>query len=109
MPSSLRASAATTNEYDPVVAFVGTTRRYLVVWNDGRNAGTSGSDIYGQRVKAGGALAGGNLRVSGSGATGDEMFPALASYGGCGRFMAVWIDGRAGIPVWKVYGSIVSG
>jgi hypothetical protein len=45
---------ATADDGDAAVAWNGSADEYLVVWWDERNEGTSGSDIYGRRVGAGG-------------------------------------------------------
>jgi hypothetical protein len=45
----ISGSAATSNEYEPSVAYNSAANQYLVVWADGRNVGSRGDDIYGQR------------------------------------------------------------
>ena len=58
------------------VAFVAhnpVSNRYLVVWNDDRDAATRGWDVYGQRLKATGTPAGEVFRISTSTDTFDEV------------------------------------
>lgn len=90
--ASFRISGPGATEYenDPAVAWSGSD--YLVVWADGRSDLSRGRDIYGHRVTAAGAPTGSDIRVSGTNATGDEMFPGVA-WGGSG-FLVVWQDTR---------------
>ena len=57
---------ATAEEWEPAVAWNQTANEYLVVWEDGRNDLTGGSDIYGRRVVATGSRLGGDFRISGA-------------------------------------------
>jgi hypothetical protein len=85
---------ATDDEYDPAVAYNPAANQYLVVWGDGRQYSSRGWDIYGQRVRANGTLAGSNIRISGVDATGDDEKPAVAFNSASKQFLVVWEDER---------------
>ena len=64
---------------------------YFVVWQDHRNAATTGADIYGSRISTGGkVLDSGGIPVSRT--ADDEVAPAIASSGA--GYLAVWQDAR---------------
>ena len=83
-------------EYTPAVAFSTTSNRYLVVWADGRDKLTKGDEIYGQQVRAGGALAGGPFVISDALAVGNETAPAVAWNSNANQYLVVWEDTRSG-------------
>lgn len=66
---------------------------YLVVWDDGRNDSTRGSDIYGRRVAADGTRLGPDFRISGNRALDDEV-PAVAWNAKANQYLVVWRDAR---------------
>ena len=68
--------------------------RYLVVWSDDRTKATRGADIYGQILHKEGWLIGGNFRISGAHATGEEYSPAVGADPGGTGFLVAWSDGR---------------
>ncbi len=86
---------ATSDEWAPAVVWSGTANEYLVVWQDERSSGTRGWDIYGQRVTAAGAPAGGNFRISAAGAISDDTTPAVAWNGTANEYLVVWEDSRS--------------
>ena len=91
------STAADTQE-KPQVAYVAQVNQWLVIWQDFRNRETSGSDIYGQRVRgADGSLAGqGNFVIHNG--PGDQWTAALAaqSRAGGAEYLVVWEDWRSG-------------
>jgi len=98
----------TRDEGIPDVVWNGTKNQYLVVWSDAR-AGTHSPrvDIYGQRVGAKGTLVGGEIRISGSGATADELNAAVAWNATKNQYLVVWEDVRS-ILRWHIYGRRIS-
>ena len=87
--------SATAGEYEPAVAWNAIAQQYLVVWNDYRNTGAArGSDIYGKRVGADGALAGSDFRISGLRAVADDEAPAVAWNQAGNHYLVVWADKR---------------
>ena len=86
--------AAGESDSVPEAAFDPGSNTYLVVWVDGRDAGTRGSDIYGQRVSAAGVRLGSNFRISGGGAVAQDLSPDVAFNPVSGEFLVVWSDGR---------------
>lgn len=76
-------------ESDPAVASNGSN--YLVAWDDSRNNGTTGHDIFGVRVNALG-VAEDPSGLAISTAANDQLSPALASDGA--NYLVVWEDDR---------------
>jgi hypothetical protein len=81
---------AASYQRQPALAWSGT--EYLVVWQDGRNATTRGSDIYGRRLSAEGVGLEPDRRLSGPAATSYERDPAVAWNGT--EYLVVWADRR---------------
>jgi hypothetical protein len=79
---------------------------YLVVWQDSRNLGTSGLDIYGARVTAAGAVtdpAGFPIST----APDDQSTPVLAFDGS--QYLVVWTDARnLATTDLDIYGTFVT-
>ncbi len=86
----------------PAVAALGSG--FLVVWEDSRNANTSGVDIYGTRVTSAGAVTD-PTGIPISGAAGDQLAPAMASAGTSA--LVVWQDARNVSSDIDIYGTIV--
>jgi len=102
--------AATSYEYDPVVAYNPTNGRYFVAWKDARNGATRGSDIYGQLIKATGKLAGGDFRISGPAATNREWDPAVDYNPTGNQYLVVWSDERNySTRGWDIHGQRING
>ena len=78
----------------PAVAWNAEENQYLVVWADVRDATTRGTDVYGRLVGASGAPLGGNFRISGPAATGNETSPAVTWNGTRNEYLVVWADDR---------------
>jgi len=78
-------------QYKPVVA-VDADGKYLVVWEDGRNQDSHGTDIYGQRLSPAGIPMGPNFALSTD--SHNQYWPALAFDPDTGDFFAVWEDDR---------------
>ena len=97
-------STAVSNQYNPSVAASAGT--FLVVWQDERNQGTTGVDIYGTRVSGNGAVTDPAGLTLSTAAT-DQTQPAVA--GDVTTFMVVWQDARgAGSTGHDIYGTRVS-
>ena len=97
-------SAHPANQYSPHASSNGTTT--LVVWNDDRDWGTSGSDIYGARVTGATVLDDDDIGFAISTATNNQWFPRVSS--GADRWLVVWEDQRSGADD-DIYGARVSG
>ncbi len=106
---NLLISNATGNKYEPDVSYDSAGDRFLVVWEDGRNIGTTSNDIYGQFVDASdGSLAfntvGENFPISN--AT-DSQANTSVSYDSTGdRFLVAWYDSRNAGD--NIYGQLIS-
>jgi hypothetical protein len=74
----ISGNGATSYEERADVAWNSTTNQYLVVWSDGRDAGTKGSEVYARMVGADGKPVGGEKLISGPGAVSDDRCPAVA-------------------------------
>ena len=81
-------------DINPAVGYSSNAGEYLIVWEDDRNEGTRGSDVFGQRVSTSGDPVGFNFRVSGKNATGNDTNPALGYDPDDGEYLVVWRDGR---------------
>ncbi|HXI51144.1 MAG TPA: Calx-beta domain-containing protein [Candidatus Saccharimonadales bacterium] len=66
---------------------------FLVAWEDGRNSGVTGTDIYGSRVTSAGAVSDPAGLVI-SAANGNQAVPSVA--GNATTFLVAWQDPRAG-------------
>jgi hypothetical protein len=102
--SAIAVCSAGGDQIVPAVTAAGSG--YLVVWEDYRNAGTTGADVYGARVSGAGVV----FDSSGmpiSSASGDQRNPAAAS-NGTDHFV-VWQDGRnLANQGFDIYGARVS-
>ena len=77
-PSGIRVDSGTHGEYTPRVVFDGTS--FFAVWEDDRNAATTGRDVYGARISPAGTV----LDPSGLAliqAAGNQVRPALVRTG----------------------------
>ncbi len=86
------------NEQWPTIAWNGTN--FLVVWQDLRNAESTGTDIYGSRLTSAGAKVAGSEKMistavgsSTNGAAGPQTVPSVAA-NGSGTWLIVWQDAR---------------
>lgn len=78
----------------PALAWNRTANEYLVVWDDGRSIPDRWSDIYGRRLSGTGTPLGGDFRISGTAALGDEGFPAVVWNLAANEYLVVWSDDR---------------
>jgi hypothetical protein len=102
--SAIPISTAASDQISPAVATDGTN--YLVVWEDYRNAATTGADIYGARITADGTVQDAN-GIPITTASSDQLAPAVAGSGGA--YLVVWQDGRnLANSGTDIYGSRVS-
>jgi hypothetical protein len=101
-------TGATGDDWEPAIAFNSDAGEYLVVWDDGRNEATRGSDIYGRRVSAAGVVLGSDFRISGPGATGDDESVAVVWNANANEYFVVWSDHRSGGRGFDIYGRRVS-
>jgi len=76
----------------PAVAWNDQAKQYLVVWQDGRNLGTTNLDIYGRRVKADGTRLAGDIRMTADPAA--QYRPDVAWNKTWNRYLVVWEDWR---------------
>jgi hypothetical protein len=102
--SAIPISTAASDQISPAVATDGTD--YFVVWEDYRNAATTGADIYGARITADGTVQDAN-GIPITTASSDQLAPAVAGSGGA--YLVVWQDGRnLANSGADIYGSRVS-
>jgi hypothetical protein len=88
-PAGIGVSTALAAQRNPAVAASGSD--FLVVWEDDRNLGPTGTDIFGARVNSAGIVADqGGLAVST--ANGNQTTPVVA--GNDSTFLVAWRDGR---------------
>ena len=96
----------TANADNPQVAWSGSG--YAVVWEDNRNSGTTGYDIYYTMLDATGAVSGAlhDLNLY-AGLNLDDYSPRIAWSPAASRYMAVWTH-TFSAGVYQVYGSAIS-
>jgi hypothetical protein len=94
-------------QYKPAVAVMedGT---YLIVWEDLRNLGARGADIYGQWLSTTGLPLGSNLALSTD--RHNQYSPAMVAGAGWGPgdFVVIWEDDRASDTTLSLYGEWLS-
>jgi hypothetical protein len=104
-------SIADSLQTNPSVAYDSDDQRYLVVWSDNRNAGTTMYDIYGALVNADGSLyttiSGTNFVISNAANT--QLAPSVIYEIAYSRFLVVWQDQRVpGFTKSDIYGQYVN-
>jgi hypothetical protein len=92
--SEVRLSSNAASQVNPAVAWNQTAGQYLVVWEDHRNAGTWGFDIYGRRLNANGGAVGADFRITGGTADASERMPAVVWNAAANEYLVVWEDWR---------------
>ena len=107
-PSGIAICTADDYQGSPKVAASGSG--YLVVWEDERNSGATGRDIYGARVTSAGKVSDAN-GIAICTAAGNQTSPAMAASGS--GYLVVWQDERNSDPaspdvVEDIYGARVS-
>jgi hypothetical protein len=91
----------------PAAVWNSTASEYLVAWHDYRDSGTSGADIYGQRVNSVGVLEGNNFAICA--ADGDQQYPYVNHISANNRYYVGWQDDRSGtVDGWDLYGQWVA-
>ena len=85
----------------PSVAWNDDDNEYLVVWHDYRDSGTTGSDIYGQRLNNTGGLEGSNFALCT--ASDYQMYPRVTYIGTYDRYSVIWGDDRNTATGWDIY------
>ena len=91
-------------QWKPAVA-VDSNGQYLIVWEDGRNQDSRGTDIYGQWLSPDGVPLGVNFALSTDGH--NQYWPALTFDPHTGDYFAVWEDERDGGAI-ALYGQVLS-
>ena len=92
-------------QYKPAVA-IDDEGRYLIVWEDGRNQGSRGTDIYGQWLSSAGVPVGSNFVVSGD--SHNQYWPTLTFDREAGAFLSVWEDDRSNDSL-SLFGRMLAG
>lgn len=92
----------------PAVAYDRRHGHYLAVWRGAETGAPGAAEIFGQRLDAAGAHAGGVLRLSTMGPDGDPAFdahhPAVAADPARGAFFVVWEGDSVVDGAFEVYG-----
>ena len=94
-------AADTDAQTAPSVAWNSDDNEYLVVWHDYRDSGTTGSDIYGQRLNNTGGLEGSNFALCT--ASDYQMYPRVTYISTYGRYSVIWGDDRNVATGWDIY------
>jgi hypothetical protein len=103
-------SNAAGNQSNPSVAYNSANQRYLVAWDDDRNSGITGKDIYGQLIDKEGNLYGPSSKENFviSNAAGNQSNPSVAFDSANQRYLVAWDDDRnSGITGKDIYGQLV--
>jgi hypothetical protein len=96
------------DEAEAAVASNLTLGRFLVVWEDGRGAGTL--NLYGRPVPGTGAMVDGDFRISAPVVVAGRAHPAAAFATGTGLFLVAWMDARLyATRGWDIRGRTVEG
>jgi hypothetical protein len=98
-------SSAAGDQSKPSVVYDAASKRFLVVWEDTRNAGATGLDIFGQHVSANGSLFGDVIIISEAGES--QAKPSVAFDSLNNRFLVVWEDSRSTTDL-DIYGQMVN-
>jgi hypothetical protein len=97
-PITELATSPVSSQRAPAIAWDGT--QYVVVWEDGRNAATTGTDLYVARLAADGTLmdAGGIGLLENSVLPSNQTQPAIVYNPGAGAHLIVWQSAHLGSP-----------
>lgn len=110
-----RISSGGSSETYPAVAWNKRKNEYLVVWQDSRNSGFHGADIYGHRLKADGTRVGlADTLISkhepGVDQGSWEQQPDVAWSPASWSYLVVWADIEDGSGRgWDIYGRVMQG
>lgn len=80
------------------------TKQFLVVWEDNRNATSSGIDLFAHLVKTDGSLVGADFPIST--AAGEQAQPIVVYNPDANQFLVVWSDYRTGNA--NLFGQLVN-
>lgn len=80
------------------------TKQFLVVWEDNRNATSSGVDLFARLVKTDGSLVGADFPIST--AAGEQAQPIVVYNPDANQFLVVWSDYRTGNA--NLFGQLVN-
>jgi hypothetical protein len=97
-------SDASNSQRNVSVAFDEVNSRFLLVWHDNRDFGTTLYDIYGQHVNSDGSLFDDNFPISSESAA--QMNPVVTRLACNGGYLVAWEDGRSEVSS-DVYGQFV--
>ncbi len=86
---------APSSQGSPSVVYDSVNMRFLVVWTDARNAGSTLNDIYGQYVNVDGSLSGSNFAVANT--TVSEAGPRAAYNSVCGNTLVTYATTTTGV------------
>ncbi|HYP41732.1 MAG TPA: S-layer homology domain-containing protein [Chloroflexia bacterium] len=103
--SNFPIPTASGEQFNPAVAYNGSTTEYLVAWQDRRN-GFSNPSIYGQRVSGTGTLVGSEIPISTI--PQGQQAPQLAYNSAGSQYMTAW-EGYESSTGSSIYGQRVSG
>jgi hypothetical protein len=79
---------------------------FMVVWEDDRNAATTGEEVFGQLITSSGALSGANFPIGT--AIADQQRPGVAYNSINDEYLVVWADDRnQSTTGFDIYGQIV--
>jgi hypothetical protein len=91
----------------PSVDWNSDDNEYLIVWHDYRDSGTTGADIYGQRVGADGSLLGSEIVLCT--ASDHQQYPQVNYISTLLRYSVIWADDRnTATTGWDIYGQSVN-
>jgi predicted outer membrane repeat protein len=100
------SDSAAVSPVNPNLTYDEILQRFLLVWQDGRNQASTGTDIYGLFLTPGGAPDGAVFPICS--ATGDQTRPRTAYDPTTQSFMVVWNDFRTPGDQ-DVYGALIRG
>jgi hypothetical protein len=107
--SEIAVSTALDRQLWPDIVVRTGSSEYLIVWSDYRDFATTDIDIWGQVIGAGGALSGGNIRISDR--PGRQNTPSVGYCSSTASYFTIWEEDEDAAPSpWKffIFGQQVS-